>query len=95
MLVIRLQRTGRRNQSSFRIVLAEKSAPIKGKFLEVLGSYSPRLKEKNVNGERVQYWLGKGAQASVTVHNILVGENVIQAPKVKSWAPKKKKTAEK
>ncbi len=51
--------------------------------------------KKNVNGERVQYWLGKGAQASATVHNILVGENVIQAPKVKSWAPKKKKTAEK
>lgn len=93
MLVIRLQRVGKKNQPSFRIVLAEKTAPVKGKFIEILGNYNPRLKTKAFEADRILYWLSKGAQASPTVHNLLVSEKIVDKPKVKAWAPKKKEGA--
>jgi len=47
MLIIRLTRTGKKNSSSFRVVVIEKTAPPKsGKFLEILGNYNPRLPAK-------------------------------------------------
>lgn len=95
MLVIRLQRVGKKNQPSYRIVLAEKSAPVKGRFLEIMGNYNPRLKTKSFEKDRILYWLSKGAQASATVHNLLVSEKIIDAPKVKAWAPKRKEGVEK
>lgn len=90
MLVIRLTRTGKKNQPSYRVVVTEKTNPVKGKFLEILGHYNPRLKEKSLDGERIKYWISKGAQVSDTVHNLLVNEKVIDAAKVKAWRPKKK-----
>lgn len=90
MLVIRLQRVGKKNQPSYRIVLVEKTAPVKGKFIEILGNYNPVLKTKKFEKDRILYWISKGAQASPTVHNLLVGENIIEGKKVKAWAPKKK-----
>ncbi|KKT24527.1 MAG: 30S ribosomal protein S16 [Parcubacteria group bacterium GW2011_GWA2_43_9b] len=90
MLVIRLTRIGKKNQPAYRVVLTEKTNPVNGKFIEILGSYNPRLKTKQLDGERIQYWLSKGAQASGTVHNLLVNEKIIAGPKVKTWHPKKK-----
>jgi small subunit ribosomal protein S16 len=90
MLVIRLQRVGKKNQPSYRVVLAEKTFPVKGKFIEILGNYNPRQKTKAFEKDRILYWLSKGAQASPTVHNLLVSEKIVDAPKVKAWAPKKK-----
>lgn len=90
MLVIRLTRIGKKNQPSYRVVLTEKTNPVRGKFIEILGSYNPRLKEKALKAERIQYWLSKGAQASDTVHNLLVNEKIITGAKVKAWRPKKK-----
>ncbi len=90
MLVIRLTRIGKKNQPSYRVVLTEKTNPVRGKFIEILGSYSPRLKTKALKAERIQYWLSKGAQLSDTVHNLLVNEKIITGAKVKAWHPKKK-----
>jgi len=90
MLVIRLTRIGKKNQPAYRLVLAEKTSPVKGKFIEILGSYSPRLKTKSLKTERIQYWLSKGAQPSATVHNLLVNEKIITGVKVQAWKPKKK-----
>lgn len=90
MLVIRLARTGKKNQPSYRVVVTEKTNPVKGKFLEILGHYTPRLKQKSLNTERIKYWISKGAQISDTVHNLLVNEKVIDKAKVKAWRPKKK-----
>lgn len=94
MLVIRLTRIGKKNQPVFRVVLADKRRAVKGKFIEILGTYSPRLKTKSLNGERVKYWLSQGAKASPTVHNLLVSEKIIDRPKVKAWRPKKRPAAE-
>lgn len=96
MLMIRLQRVGKKNQPNFRVVLAEKTAPVKGKFIEILGYYNPRLKTRSFNKERILDWLSKGAKASATVHNLLVTERIVAGQKVKAWRPKpKKKTEEK
>lgn len=90
MLVIRLTRIGKKNQPSYRVVLTEKTNPVRGKFIEILGSYNPRLKAKALNVEKIKYWISKGAQPSPTVHNLLVSEKVISDKKVKAWQPKKK-----
>lgn len=95
MLVIRLIRTGKKNAASFRVVLIEKTAPPKsGKFLEMLGSYNPRLNQIGLNKERIKHWLGQGAQPSETVHNLLVNEGIIKGPKIKKkFKARKKKEA--
>lgn len=90
MLVIRLTRIGKKNQPAYRVVLTEKTNPVRGKFIEILGNYNPRLKQKSLKIEKIRYWLSKGAQASPSVHNLLVTEKVIDAEKVKAWRPKKK-----
>ncbi len=94
MIVIRLQRVGKKNQPSYRVVLAEKTAPVKGKFIEILGNYNPVLKTKSFKKDRILHWLSKGAQASPTIHNLLVGEKIIDKPKVKAWTPRRKEGEE-
>ncbi len=73
MLRIRLTRTGRTKQESFRIVVAEHARPVKGKFIEVVGHYVPVKNPKvlELKKDRVEYWMSKGAQPSGTVASLL------------------------
>ncbi|MYE38074.1 MAG: 30S ribosomal protein S16 [Candidatus Spechtbacteria bacterium SB0662_bin_43] len=82
MLRLRLRRVGRKHDPSFRIVVTENTAPLKGKYLESIGFYNAVLKKREVNHERAKYWLSKGVQPTDVVHNILVTEGVIDAPKI-------------
>lgn len=92
MLTIRLQRTGRKNQAQFRVVLTDsKNSPKSGRFKEVLGSYDPKTGTTDFNADRIKYWIGVGAQASGTVHNFLVDKKIIEGAK-KNILPKKTKT---
>jgi len=91
MLVIRFSRVGKKNHAQYRLVLAEKSYPIQGKFIEHLGSYDPHQKKAKVNKERINYWLDKGAQCSDSVHNLLIREGVIKGEKIVFKIGKKKK----
>ena len=73
MLVIRFQRTGRRNIPSFRLVAAEKSRAAKGKVVEYLGHYLP-ARDPHVfefDKERIGHWLKMGAQPSDTAARLL------------------------
>ncbi|MCF7831613.1 MAG: 30S ribosomal protein S16 [Candidatus Pacebacteria bacterium] len=89
MLMIRLQRTGRKNDPQFRVVVTEKqNGPKSGKFLEVLGSYNPKLGNFAVKKEKVQEWIAQGAQMSDTIFNHLVKEGIIEGKK-KNVLPKK------
>ena len=89
MLKIRLQRTGRRNNPSFRIVLTDRrNGPQSGKFLEVLGSYNPRVKNPEIKGERILHLMSNGAQLSDTMHNLLINAGVIKGKKI-NVLPKK------
>lgn len=91
MLTIRLQRTGRKNQASFRIVLAEKYRAASKKVVEILGHYNPRTKEFGVKDqERLNYWITQHAELSPTVHNLFVSKGLLNLPKVKAWKPKQK-----
>lgn len=71
--------------------------PKSGKFLETLGSYNPKTKERILSTERIQHWLSKGAKASGTMHNMLISANVISGKKVnvlpKKTPPKKEEPA--
>ena len=83
MLKIRMQRTGRINSPSFRIVVVEHTtSPTAGKFVEKVGTYNPKSKERNLNIERVKYWISVGAKPSDTVHNMLVTLGALNAKKI-------------
>ncbi len=91
MLKIRLQRVGRKNIPTFRVVLTDsKNSTKSGRFLEVLGSFDPRDdKSKLVKADRVKYWISKGAQLSGTLHNFLIHTKVIEGKKI-NVLPKKR-----
>lgn len=86
MIVIRLTRIGKKKQPSYRLVVQEKQRDPWGKALDIVGFYDPRTKPKTVklNEERIKFWLGKGAQASPTVHNLLVDAKIVKDEKVKA-----------
>lgn len=73
MLKIRLSRTGKNTQPTFRLIVQEHTAPIKGKFVEEIGYYRPTTPEKpfNINSERVKHWISVGARPSDTVATLL------------------------
>lgn len=79
MVKIRLQRFGAHKAPKYRIVAADSRSPRDGKFLEILGTYNPLTEPATVtvDAEKVQAWLAKGAQPTVTVKNILVAKNII------------------
>ena len=83
MLVIRFFRIGKKNQSSFKIVVTDKRKPARaGRFVEELGNYNPVTKEKVLRQERIKYWLSVGAKPSPAVFNLLVSEKIIEGKKI-------------
>lgn len=87
MLTIRLQRIGKKAQPSYRLIISEKAKATNSSVLEYLGHYHPAEKNKKIelNKERIEYWLSKGAQTSNTVHNLFVQNNIIKDKKVKTF----------
>ncbi|MBD3270300.1 30S ribosomal protein S16 [Candidatus Peregrinibacteria bacterium] len=93
MLRIRLSRTGKKAQKSFRITVAEHTKSPKKKTLEVLGHYLPTRNPKvlEYDKERVMHWIGKGAQPSETVASLLKKDGVDGMDKFIFFKPDKKK----
>jgi small subunit ribosomal protein S16 len=73
MLSIRMTRVGSKKKPYFRVVVTEARAKRESDFVETLGTYNPRTKPAQVelNKERVQHWLGKGARPSDSVRTLL------------------------
>ena len=89
MLTIRLQRRGRRNSASFRVVVVESKRKAQtGNYLEMVGHHDPRLDKTELKAERIQHWIAEGTTVSPTVHNLLVTHNIIKGPKI-NVLPKK------
>ena len=90
--MIRLQRTGRKHEPTFRVVLTDsKNGPKSGKYLKNLGWYDSRLEndaKKQIDVEEVKKWMSKGAKLSLTLHNFLVSAKVIDGKKLNAL-PKK------
>src|SRR5690349_16113337 len=70
---IRLRRVGRKKQPTYRIVVADSKAARDGKFIEIVGQYAPRSSNEAVNlqTDRVEFWLDKGALPTDTVRSLL------------------------
>ncbi len=79
MLTIRLQRMGKKNAPTYRLVIAEKGRDTQGRNLEILGTFNPRAKENGFvpNVDRIKFWLERGAQPSPTLHNLFVTSGLI------------------
>ena len=73
MVKLRLRRIGNRNRPVYRVVVADQRLPRDGRFIEEIGTYNPLQKDNNyrLDLDRVDYWLGVGAQASDTVASFI------------------------
>ena len=97
MLVIRLQRVGRKNDPSFRMVVMDsRKAAKSGRVIEVVGNYDARQGKPAIQGERIKHWMSLGGRPSETVHNLLIDAKVITGKKVNALnkkSPIKKEVA--
>ena len=73
MLRIRLSRTGKKGQPSYRIVVSDKRSKRDGRIVERVGNYNPLVDpiDFKIKEERALYWLSVGAQASEAVARLL------------------------
>ncbi|WP_298400665.1 30S ribosomal protein S16 [uncultured Chloroflexus sp.] len=79
MVKIRLRRTGKTKQPSYRIVVADARSPRDGKFIETIGYYLPTRQPKvlEVNADRARYWLSVGAQPTEVVVKLFQRRNIL------------------
>ncbi len=82
MLAIKLKRTGKKHQASFRIVVAERRSKLGGRSTEDLGWLDPKSKKNDLKKDRILYWIKVGAKPTATVHNLLVKEGVLKEAKI-------------
>lgn len=86
---MRLQRIGRKNDPSYRVVVTDsRNGPKAGNHVDLLGSYYPKLSRFTIDGEKAKEWISKGVQTSDTLHNLLVSHKIIEGKKI-NVLPKK------
>lgn len=89
MLKMRLQRIGRKNNPSYRLIVTDsRNAASRGRSVDLLGSFDPKLGTITIDKEKAKHWISKGVQPSDTVYNMLVAQGVIEGRK-KNVLPKK------
>ena len=81
MLAISLMRMGAKKRPFYRVVVKEKRSKRDGKYLENLGTYDPLADPADVklDHDRIQYWIGVGAQPSETVASLIKANPVMTA----------------
>lgn len=79
MLRIRLSRTGKKKQASYRVVVANVESKRDGRVVERIGYYNPRTEplEYRIKEDRALYWLSVGAQPSDAVRRLLEKQGTI------------------
>ena len=89
MLKIRLQRTGRKNDPHFRLIVTESTLkPKTTQFAEIVGTYTVKAGIFEAKADRVKHWISVGAQVTPTAHNLLITKGVIEGKKINAL-PKK------
>jgi len=73
---MRLQRTGRKHEPYYRVVVAEKQAPVKGKYLTWIGHYNPAREVVEIDTKKALDWLSKGVTPSNRVARLLTKAGV-------------------
>jgi small subunit ribosomal protein S16 len=97
-LRIRLARGGAKKRPFYRVVVADARSPRDGRFVEKVGTYNPLLPQDHdlrlvLKSERVQYWLGVGAQPSDRVARLLAQAGLAETPAVPAQTKKDKPKA--
>ena len=88
-MTIRFQRIGRKNDPAFRILVLEKArSPKSGTYTDLLGTYNPKTKALTIAADRLKDWVGKGAQISPSLANLLIEKKVLEGKKT-NVLPKK------
>ena len=83
MLMMRLQRVGRKNDPSYRIVVTDKRTGVKSdKHVDRIGSYNPKTKNFIIDADKAREWISNGVQPSDTMHNLLISKKVIEGKKI-------------
>ena len=79
---MRLQRIGRKNNPSYRVIVTDsRNAAKRGINVDLLGSYEPKSGKFLIDGEKAKHWISKGVQVSDTVYNFLVTQKIIEGKK--------------
>jgi small subunit ribosomal protein S16 len=80
LVTMRLSRIGSKKRPYYRIVVIDKRRARNGRFLEVVGQYNPIANpvQMEINAERAQFWLSKGATPSETVRSILRKKELVK-----------------
>ena len=73
MVTIRLRRAGSKKRPFFRVVVTDSRTARDSSFVEILGHYNPRSRPAvvDIDKERVEHWLRKGAQPSDSVRTLI------------------------
>jgi len=80
---MRLQRVGRKNEPSYRVIVVDKRTSTKSnKNVDSIGFYNPKSGVVEIDAVKAKHWLAQGVQPSATVHNMLVTKKVIDAKKI-------------
>ena len=83
MLMMRLQRIGRKNSPTYRVIVTDKRESTKSnRFAEIVGTYEPKAGTVTLKADRITHWLKMGVKASPTVHNMLVSKKIIEGKKI-------------
>jgi len=81
-LKIRLARAGTKKRPYYHVVIADARSPRDGRFIEKVGNYDPKLEDEskrvNLVTDRVQHWLGVGAQPTDRVLRFLAAAGLAQ-----------------
>jgi small subunit ribosomal protein S16 len=79
---LRLMRTGKTKQPSYRVVAKEARTPRGGQYIELLGTYNPLATpaEVKLNEDRIKHWLSVGAQPTETVERLIRSNTDIALP---------------
>lgn len=86
---IKLQRKGKRNQPKYRIVIQEEREKLESTVIDTLGRYDPSKNIFDLNKEKTQEWLKKGAQPTEKMR-MLLGKVGVLPPVDVSKLPKRK-----
>lgn len=75
MVTIRLARHGAKKRPFYHLTVADSRSRRDGRFIERVGYFNPLARGEeqglSVNQERVDYWLGVGAQPTLRVKQLL------------------------
>lgn len=75
---LRLTRVGKKKQPTYRLVATDSRSPRDGRFIEIIGTYAPRLEPSGIkiDSGRALHWLNHGAQPSARVEKLLKIEGI-------------------